>query len=636
MGFIAPGLLWLTGLAAIPLIIHVLSRLRLQRAPFPSLALLATVRRERFSWLRLKEVLLLIFRTLALLALLLALARPFIRHRLSGLGRASDLVIVLDDSYSMAYSDRWQKAQSGVRELLKGLSSGRRAMILLASEWTAPAEFLAAGRLLNRIDSLTPSFSSMTLDSVVSRAGREAHLTQADAVVITDLQERAVGSLGSPGRLGRKPAIVNVAEARFDNAAVTRLYPVDRYPTAGRPMRLKAEVMNHGRTAVTRTVVLTVGVQQEEKVVELKPRELTTVEFETVMPDSGTPTARVELHTDSLAADNVRWLAVARPPSSDILVVESPEVPARYLVDALGPDSVSGLRLTIVGAAELGRYDTRKYAVVVVTDAAALSRSDRARLDFHVQSGRAALVMAGNEPPDTSGVCGVRFRAAGGRSPNLSPVQARVTGAGFVSVAGVDSSHPILQSLRAADLTAARFFRHTVVEVPAGRVLVRGSDGTPLVAETNDGRVVAWASAPAPEFTDLVHKAAFVPLLHRTLRYLLTATLVTEFDVQDTIRVGADTGGPIPVGWPGGRTDVEPVAAHGRTIAVITDTRLPGVYEIGDHTVVVNVDPAEGDLSQAYGDTMRNRVSTPPDSDLVPVLLLVAACALVAELLLLL
>ncbi len=630
MGFVAPGLLWLVGLAAIPVVIHLLSRLRLQRAPFPSLALLATVRRERFSWLRLKELLLLAFRTLALLALLLALARPFLRHRLSGLGRAADLVIVLDDSYSMGYSDRWQKAQAAARELLKGLGSGRRAMVLLASEWNRTEEFLPAGRLIRRIDSLAPSFSAATLDSVMSRALREARPTRSDVVLITDLQQHSVGGLIPVGRDSLSATFINVADARFDNASVVRLYPIDRYPAAGRPARLKADLRNHGRTPVTRTLVLTVGAQQEEKVVELKPHELTTVEFETTLPDSGPQTARVELRTDSLAADNVRWFAAARPPGSDVLIVESPAVPARYLVDALGPDSVSGLRVTVIGLAALGRHETRKYGVVVVTDAAALSRSDRSRLDFHVQSGRAALVMAGTEPPDTATIHGATFRAG-------------TQGSGFVSVSGIDSGHPILEPLRTADLTTARFFRRTRVDLPGAGVLVRGSDNTPLVAETDDGRMVVWAFAPAPEFTDLVYKAAFVPLLHRTLRYLLAAPLKTEFNVQDTIRIGVDgsgparashAGGPVAVSWPGGQTNIEPVITQGRTMAVITDTRLPGVYEIGSHTVVVNIDPAEGDLTQAGVEA--RRFGQQAGSDLVPVLLLVAACALLAELLLLL
>ncbi|MEO0005537.1 MAG: BatA domain-containing protein, partial [candidate division WOR-3 bacterium] len=84
MRFFSPQFFWLLPLAAIPFIIHLLSRLRLRRKDFPSLLLLQTVRRERFSWLRLKEIILLVLRTLTLLLLLFALTRPYLPVRSPG------------------------------------------------------------------------------------------------------------------------------------------------------------------------------------------------------------------------------------------------------------------------------------------------------------------------------------------------------------------------------------------------------------------------------------------------------------------------------------------------------------------------------------------------------------------------
>jgi hypothetical protein len=236
--------------------------------------------------------------------------------------------------------------------------------------------------------------------------------------------------------------------------------------------------------------------------------------------------------------------------------------------------------------------------------------------------------MFGPKPTEAGALPETRFRI-------VSPAS---TGPGFVSVGGVDSTHPVMELLRGADLAAARFFSGTGLLVPGGRVLLRGSDGAPLAAETHDGRAVVWAFAPAPEYTDLVHKAAFVPLLHRTLRYLLRAPLVSEYTVNDTIRVPVDAGGPIPVNWPGGRTSLTPVAASGRALVAFAATRLPGVYQLGPHTVVVNVLADEGDLTQA-GSALAG-VRSKDDvirggADLVPVLLLLSACAFAAELLLL-
>jgi hypothetical protein len=82
-----PLSLWFGAFLAVPLMIHFLGRQRLKRQPFPSLLLV----RERFSKSmhrhRLKNLLLLIIRTLLILCLLLALGNPALESRISGSGK---------------------------------------------------------------------------------------------------------------------------------------------------------------------------------------------------------------------------------------------------------------------------------------------------------------------------------------------------------------------------------------------------------------------------------------------------------------------------------------------------------------------------------------------------------------------
>ena len=79
--FLNPFGLWLGAALAVPLMIHFLGRQRLRKQPFPSLLLV----RERFSKSmhrhRLKNLLLLIIRTLLILCLLLALSNPAMEAR---------------------------------------------------------------------------------------------------------------------------------------------------------------------------------------------------------------------------------------------------------------------------------------------------------------------------------------------------------------------------------------------------------------------------------------------------------------------------------------------------------------------------------------------------------------------------
>ncbi len=638
MGFLAPSLLPFAALAAIPIAIHILSRLRLKRAAFPSLLLLTTAKREQFSWLRLKELLLLIFRTLALLGLLLALARPFVRHHLPGLGRANDLVVVLDDSYSMSRPSQWQRALAVARDLVGSLGPGRKAMLATASDQVpvSSLQWQTPGRLLPLLDSLKPSFTGAVLEPALRRAVALAKPAHAEVAVVTDLQARAIPSDWHP------PAdvpvlLVGVAAPDGGNAGITRLYTEDRFPVAGRATRIKADFANYGSHPATRTAVLTVDDRREELAVAIKPHSSATVTFETALIDSGYHVAKVELRSDSLEPDDTRWLTVHQPRRLSVLVVESPAAPARYLADALGSDSSSVFSLSTISAAEFGRYDPRRFATVVITDAAALSRPDWTRLGFFLQSGGSALVMFGNPPSDSSLLAG-RIRVLGLSRP-----------AGFVSVTSVDTTHPVLEILGAADLSAARFFAHARLDPSAGRVLARLSDGEPLMIDSENGRLVTWAFTAVPEFTDLVFKAAFVPLLHRTLLYLASGELRSECVVGDTIRAPVTGSGPVTVSTPGGRVLETPEPGIGRPEVVLTRTEKPGIYRVGDRPYAVNVLAAEGDLATASADELRKQgyrilftaanqqspIANRRSSDLSPLLLWLAAFAFAAELLLL-
>jgi hypothetical protein len=638
VGFSAPSLLPFAALAAIPVAIHILSRLRLKRAEFPSLLLLTAAKRERFSWLRLKELLLLVFRTLALLGLLLALARPYVSRRLPGLGRANDLVVVLDDSYSMARPDQWRRAILAARDLIASLGPGRRAALATASNQlpVSGLQWQTAAELLPVLDSLKPTFTAAVLEPALRRAVELANPGGAEVAVVTDLQARALSSDWRPP--AEVPVtLIAIAAPDGENAGIARLYTEDRFPVAGRATRIKADMANYGSRPATRTAILTIGDRREEQAVAIKPQARATVTFETALVDSGHHVAEVELRGDSLEPDNRRWLAFYQPWRLAVLVVESSAAPARYLADALGTDSTSVFGLTIVSAAEFGRHDPRRFAAVVITDAAALNRSDWVRLGFYLQSGGSALVMFGDPPSDTSLLAG-RIRYRGLSRP-----------AGFVSVASVDTTHPVMEILSPDDLSAARFFAHARLETGSGRVLSRLSDGDPLIVESEDGRLAAWAFTAMPEFTDLVFKAAFVPLLHRTLLYLASTPLHSEYAVGDTIRAPVPGSGPVTVSTPSGRLLETPKLGPGRPEVVIARTQTPGIYRVADRTFAVNVLAAEGDLTATSVDALKEQgyqtwaatgghqspVAGRRSSDFSPVLLWLAAFAFAAELLLL-
>lgn len=112
-GFLLAGLL----LAAIPLVIHWLNRRRFKQQPWAAMSFLLAAMKKNRRRLRFEQWLLLAVRCLLLALLGLALARPVGcgDSALSGLTRSSGLhVLILDDSYSMAYAGTAEGTTAGL------------------------------------------------------------------------------------------------------------------------------------------------------------------------------------------------------------------------------------------------------------------------------------------------------------------------------------------------------------------------------------------------------------------------------------------------------------------------------------------------------------------------------------------
>lgn len=626
MNFAAPALLPLALLAAVPLLIHIFSRTRLHRHDFPSLRLLDAVRRERFSFVRLKEILLLILRTLALLALLLVPPRPALIARGAGLP-PGDFVVVLDDSYSMGWGTRWDRARDAARRLLEGAGPGRRAGLLTASGSLLDTVLVdRPATLIRQLDSLPISSTAARLDSALALA-RRAGGGKVTVFAVTDLQARAL----PPGRADSIEPVrfVDVGADRAANVAVIDVGPENRLPVPKRAVRVRAVFANHSDRAITGFAVADVGGRVEETALELPPRSRTAHVFALALESPGAHPVRVEFRSDSLSSDDTRWAVVTIPERLRLLAVETPAAPAALISAALGPDSASQFSLTVAPAGALGRLDLRRFDCVLVTDAGALAPADLDRLELALQSGTGLLLMLG---PDTK---------PGFALAPWFAVTGLARGAGFNTLAGLDTLAPALEIFRPADFGSVRFFAHAVTRPADARPIATLSGGAPLMLEGALGRLIVWTFTAAPENTDLVYRAAFVPLLHRCLSSVSGADLRRDRLVGDTLRVFSDDPSALAVQGPTRRGTARVLPGGGRARLEYADTGEPGIYTLGGRALAVNLDPAEADLERvapaelaARGYVVQTGVGRRA-TDLIPFLLYVAAAAFAAEMLLL-
>lgn len=205
MGFLSPLFLLAAAAVAVPLLLHMALRRRARRQPFPALRYLRKTEREHASRIRLRQLLLLVLRILAVLLLVLAGARLFLR----GAGEEHEptaVAIVLDNSLSTGLVVGEERLLDDLkRRALESVDRSTpedRVWVVRAGEpWDVPVPSSPAA-LRRRIRETEASGAAVSLARAVAEARAlvaGAGLPGAEVHLVTDLQASAVDSVDGPG-----------------------------------------------------------------------------------------------------------------------------------------------------------------------------------------------------------------------------------------------------------------------------------------------------------------------------------------------------------------------------------------------------------------------------------------------------
>jgi hypothetical protein len=344
MMFVSSFLLWGLGLASVPIIIHLLNRRRfllLDWAPMKYLKLTIKNNRRR---LRIEQLILLALRTLLIIVLIMAVARPVLSA--TGLGRLfgghsrTSRVIVIDDSLSMGYqTDRrsaFDQAKSVAAEMVKGIGAQDSVTVVATSASASP--------LVQNVQMDTPA---KVMDAIarmqLSDTGNgwaatfkavESHLAAAtfpvrEVTIITDLRKNGWGNdvTEISNRLaGASVAvkIVDVGTREMANVSLRTLEQETPVALPGSTVALKATIRNDQPTAIVEgQAVLTIGDESRPvSLPELPPGKTTEIPLTVKPAEAGYKTLRLTLPGDALVGDNVRYLSMAVRDRIDVTMVD--------------------------------------------------------------------------------------------------------------------------------------------------------------------------------------------------------------------------------------------------------------------------------------------------------------------------
>ncbi len=633
LSFLAP--LFFAGLAAlaIPVLIHLTHRQKATIVPFPSLMFVQKVPFKSMRRQKIRHWLLFLLRCAALALLVLAFTRPFfdnagIAATLSSASR--EVVILVDNSNSMSYGDRWERAQEAVRDTVGGLSPSDRASLVVFSD----AAQLAVRStpeptvVLGAFDAIRPGTRGTRYAPAVGIAQQllaESDLPGKEVVLITDYQRSGF----DPERQVQLPegtqlVGIDVAEEESANLHVATLTLQREATDAGEQFIVNARVVNQGAEAIEdHEVALQIdGETVETRVVSVDANTAATVTFDARPLGNEALEGAVLAGEDDLPDDNAFYFMINPGETLNVLLLENPnaqETDSFYYENALSVGTRPAFRIERKPSTSLEEADLAATDAVVLNDAPFPSGSAGAALLEYVENGGGILIALGelSRPGDWQG--GNAARLVPPIAPDAIDRETEFGG----SLASFDRNHfvfEVFRTPRSGDFTAAPFYRYWSLQPTADDLVLAGLDdgSAALVTRTvGSGRVLVWASTLDRFWNGLVTQPVFVPFIHRATEYAAgyqeaaawqtvggTVRLATLKDVQlpDGTQVTATT--------PGGRSLGLVATAIPAGEAEETTDRLAldeaGFYSLswsgddGDRELIVaaNLDRSESDLSK--------------------------------------
>lgn len=646
------------GIAA-PIIIHFLFRRKAKPIEFSAMRFVLLSYKKVARRLLVQEYLLLLARCLMIAALALALAIPAWTRLISGVHRGERplaVEFILDDSLSMSRMQNGKSLLDSGKTVISdwlarlgpadriGLMDGVK---LEGGELTTDRE-----KIKSALSGISLVYAPARLSAAAALAGDQlANFPDLDhmIIILTDLQR---ASFAEPRESKTELPPVYVIDLAHEltphNLSVGNLNlkwtTTAREETAAITATIADSGREDARQALVRVVFGTETAAQG--FVDVPADKSVDKTFQLTDLPAGPAKVRLEVD-DGMTGDNaayfnlkggqeVRALVVDGDPGAGYLDSET-----YFLNQALNPRLYARSRIAprIVTALELTSANLADYAVLVLCNVDKLSAEQVNRVKQFVSAGGGLLFTLGDRV-DADAYDGMWGELLPRELRGVKLAYAGTQGAQAVRVMHLEvppagaNSHPILglfQDPAQGDIGLAGFWKYFLMQqevVPKTQVLLRLTDGTPMMVEGTfgKGKVIVFASTIDRAWSDLCIHPTFLPLLQQTVQYLADAMLREDAGKLRAgsvveVPVGSDVTGAL-VRSPDGKLETAELIAEENARRVrVTHTDLPGVYylkfnrgqaamttfrpEQSDRQVVLNLDPAESDLTRVSADDIK-------------------------------
>jgi hypothetical protein len=655
MTFLNPLALFGLAAAAIPILIHLLNVRKLKIVEFSSLRFLKELQKTRMRRLKLRQWLILLFRTFLIIFLIFAFSRPALRGSLAGIGggqAASTVAVLLDDSPTMGMrNDRgvlFQQAKDAVAQLLNTTTGADELYLFRLSDSYDPSARplpVTPSSVLKALGGMTVSQRSRPYQSFVAR-GLEALAASRSAnkelYLVTDgqgtqfLPADTAGLTNLPESKDVGVFLMEIPPAQRENGAASSLTVESRLLSPQRPIQFRGTVANLGDRPIANAVASLYldGARVAQQSITVAPHATTALLMSAAAKRRGIIGASLHIDDDAFGLDNDRYEVVRIPERIAVACISSNPADTRFPASAFSAamDSTQAglLKVLQITSDRMQPAEIRDADLLVLSNIVSLTPAQAAAIAAEVRSGKGLILFPGGDTDYKSLNAGL-LAALG--IPAVTPPDLRQLApdrTGFLSFSAVEYKHPVFEGMFAQD--PGRRGTSPAVQSPRIRAAVglqTGTTGYPVITMSNGapflceytsgkGKILFFSVESGTAWSDFPYRGLFAPLLYRSALYLASqhdaiATATVGERLRFALRMPAEESGKAyVVKSPSGndeRVQPEHHAPSGMTVYQTAPSEETGLYALvpAESTAVrpapkqaigVNSVAAESDLSR--------------------------------------
>ena len=550
MTFLSPSILWGMLAITIPIIIHLISLRHTRDTEFSTLRFIKSLKHETIRRLRIKQWLLVLLRTIAILCLILMFSRPLMTGTLTS-KLAGDIesraVIIVDNSASMAVhtgdGTLLDRAKSSLPAILKGLE-GETTVELYQ---TNPPRKLFSGSheegrsIMTGVKGIVQTNMTDNLwtmiDSVLQMV--EASEPNRECFIISDFQSAPSFTIDSLNPNSDWKYYCILQPKVENNISISEVSVLSQIKLPNHLVKLNTRVGNGGVTD-KRNIPVELYLNDErvgQVVSQFQPSKFKDFMFQVYPGKTGIINGKIVIPDDDFPMDNFRNFDLVIPNQIAVKVIGQ-SMEELFLLD-LALSAITGETELLLIDRDLSDDVERLFLsdidILLLHNPTNLSNSAIEDLQRFLMNGGGLIWFVGNDLNQTDPVAWPSLL----KLPELIKTR-HLDGESFFSTLIVDENHSLFTDLNINNMNEElpQVFGYNEVRLQMNHTpLIKLNNGHPLLIESKafGSSGFVFTSPLNLGWNDLSVKGLLVPLLHRMLILLGTK----EFNVQPLL-VGQD------------------------------------------------------------------------------------------------